>query len=147
RCEEVLAACRRSPDPTAFARAALIYAGPLPEWGRIEPAVRAVLEEACRIGTAVDDALRARLYARLAGDMVATNEVEQGERIFALCEDAAAAARRAGASGALAIALMGKYYVTRFSMRPAKPGEIQPTFQEMLAAAEAGGEHEYIAAV
>jgi hypothetical protein len=147
RCDEVLAACRRTPDPAAFARAALIYAGPLPEWGRIEPAVRAVLEEACRMGTAVDDALRARLYARLAGDMVATNEVEQGERIFALCEEAAAAARRSGASGALAIALMGKYYVTRFSMRPAKPGEIQPTFQEMLAAAEAGGEHEYVAAV
>src|SRR5262249_18487867 len=30
RCEEVMAACRRSPDPAAFARASLIYAGPLP---------------------------------------------------------------------------------------------------------------------
>src|SRR6185369_11201566 len=52
RCEEVLAACRRTPDPAAFARAALIYAGPLPEWGRIEPPVRAVLEEASRMGAA-----------------------------------------------------------------------------------------------
>ena len=46
---------------------------------------------------ALDDALRARLYARLAGDLIAANEVEQGERIFALCDEAAAAARRAGA--------------------------------------------------
>ena len=65
--------------------------------GRIEPAVRAVLEEACRAAPALDDALRARLYARLAGDLIAANEVEQGERVFALCDEAAAAARRAGA--------------------------------------------------
>ena len=71
----------------------------------------------------LDDALRARLYARLAGDLIATNEVEQGERIFALCDEAAAAARRAGASGALAIALMGTHYVTRLGMRPARPGD------------------------
>src|SRR5262249_1663181 len=42
RCEEIMAACRRMPDPEAFARAALIYAGPIPELGRVEPAVRAV---------------------------------------------------------------------------------------------------------
>ena len=147
RCEDVLAACRRTPDPAAFARAALIYAGPLPEWGRMEPSVRAVLEEACRMGPAMDDALRARLYARLAGDLIATNEVEQGERIFALCNEAAAAARRSGACGALAIALMGTYYVTGLGMRPAAPGETVPTFDEILEAAEAGGEHEYAVAV
>ncbi len=147
RCEEVLTTCRRTPDPATLARAALIYAGPLPEWGRIEPPVRAVLEEACRLGPAIDDALRARLYARLAGDLIATNEVEQGERIYALCDEAAAAARRAGAAGALAIALMGTHYVTRLGMRPARPGERMPTFDEILAAAEAGGEHEYAAAV
>jgi hypothetical protein len=106
-----------------------------------------VLEEASRMGAAIDDALRARLYARLAGDLIATNEVEQGERIFALCEEAAEAARRSGASGALAIALMGTHYVTRLGMRPAKPGDRLPTFAEILEAAEAGGEHEYAAAV
>ncbi len=147
RCERVMASCRRTPNPAVFARAALIFAGPLPEWGRIEPVVRAVLEEACQTAAAIDDALRARLFARLAGDLIATNEVEQGERIFALCEDAAAAARRAGASGALAIALMGTHYVTRLGMRPARPGERMPTFDEILGAAEAGGEHEYAAAV
>jgi len=131
-------------DPGAFARAALIYAGPLPGWGRMEPAVRAVLEEACRTAPAADDALRARLYARLGGDLIATNEVEQGERIFALCNEAAAAARRAGASGARALALLGIYYVARLGMRLGGP---LPSFQEMLEAAEAGGEHEYAAAV
>jgi len=147
RCERVMDACRRDPDPMAFARAALIFAGPLPEWGRMEPTVRAVLEEAYLSAAAIDDALRARLLARLAGDLIATNTVEQGERIFALCEEAATAARRSGASGALAIALMGTHYVTRLGMRPARPGERMPTFEEILAAAEAGGEHEYAAAV
>src|SRR5262249_3289423 len=33
RCAEVLADCRRTPDPAAFARAALLYAGPMPEFG------------------------------------------------------------------------------------------------------------------
>src|SRR5262249_50709916 len=69
RCEEIMAACRRSSDPVTFARAALIYAGPIPEWGRVETAVRGVLEEAIRSAPALDDALRARLYGRLAGDL------------------------------------------------------------------------------
>src|SRR5262249_35147171 len=70
RCAEVLADCRRTPDPAAFARAALLYAGPMPEFGRIEPAVRAVLEEAWRAGQAGDDALRARLAAGVGGGPV-----------------------------------------------------------------------------
>lgn len=147
RCEEVMAACRRAPDPSAFARAALIFAGPIPEWGRIEPITRAILEEACRAGAALDDALRARLYARLAGDLIATNEVEQGERVFALCDDAAAAARRAGAPGALAIALTGTYYAAVIGMRRAASRGAVPNPQEILEAAEAGGEHEYAAAI
>src|SRR5262249_15755647 len=133
--------------PTAFARASLIYAGPLPEWGRIEPAVRAALEDACRAGESLDDALRARLYARLAGDLIAANEVEQGARVYALCDEAAAAARRAHAAGALAIALMGTYYAAAMGMRPAAPGGAVPRSQDILDAAEAGEEHEYAAAV
>ena len=66
---------------------------------------------------------RARLYARLAGDLIAANEVEQGERVFALCDEAAAAARRAGDRGALAIALLGHLLRARsMGMRPAAPG-------------------------
>ena len=107
RCEEIMAAARRAADPEALARAALIHAGPIPEWGRVEPAVRAGLEEASRASVALDDALRARVHARLAGDLIAANEFSQGSRVLALCEDAAAAARRAGADGPLAIALAG----------------------------------------
>jgi len=146
RCEEVLAASRRNPNPEAFARAALIHAGLLPEWGRVEPRVRAVLEEACRLGPSLDDGLRARLYGRLAGDLIAANELAQGERVFALCDEAAAAARRAGEAGALAIALMGTYYASRLGMRPATQVTV-PSSDEILAAAEAGGEHEFAAAI
>ncbi len=152
RCAEVLAACRRAPDPAAFARAALIHAGPMPEFGRIEPPVRAVLEEACRAGSALDDELRARLFARLAGDLIAANEIGQGPRIFALCDEAAAAARRAGAPGALAIALMGTYMAASMGLQSAAPGgpvpsSPVPSSEEILAAAEAGSEHEYAAAI
>ncbi len=143
-CDEVMAACRRTRDPEALVRAALIYAGPVPEFGRVEPAVRARLEEACRGGPAIDDALRARLYARLAGDLIAANEVEHGARVFALCDDAAAAARRAQAPGALAMALTGTYYAAAMGMRPAG---VVPSSQEILEAAEAGGEHEFTAAI
>jgi len=99
RCAEVVEACRRTCDANglardadALARAALVYAGPVPEFGRIEPAARAILEEAAKHGAALEDALRARLYARLAGDLIAANEIEQGARVFALCQEAAAAA-------------------------------------------------------
>lgn len=146
-CEQVMTACRRLNDPESFARAALIHAGPIPEWGRVEPPVRAVLEEASRHGPVLDDALKARLYARLAGDIIAANEVKQGERVFSLCDEAAAAARRAAAPGALAVALMGTYYAAAMGMRRAECGRDVPSSQEMLAAAEAGGEHEYAAAI
>jgi hypothetical protein len=144
RCEEVMAACRRTPDPEAFARAALIYAGPIPEFGRVEPAVRAVLEGACRLRVA-DEALRARLLARLGGDLIAANEIEQGERIHALCDAAAEAARHANAPGPLAIALTGTYYAA--TVMRARPAGAVPNPQEILEAAEAGGEHEYAAAI
>jgi AAA ATPase domain len=146
-CEEIMTACRRTSDPEAFARAALIHAGPIPEWGRVEPAVRAVLEEASRASLGLDDALRARLHARLAGDLIAANEVAQGPRVFALCDDAVAAARRAGADGPLAVALTGTYYAAVMGMCPAEPGAAVPDSQEILETAEAGGEHECATAI
>src|SRR5262249_52552803 len=124
-----------------------IYAGPIPEWGRIEPAVRAVLEETSRMAPALDDTLRARLHARLAGDLIAANEIAQEARVFALCDDAAAAARRAGADGARAVALTGSYYATVMGMRRGAPGGALPSPQDILDAAEAGGEHESAAAI
>ncbi|MEW6273137.1 MAG: AAA family ATPase, partial [Thermodesulfobacteriota bacterium] len=147
RCESVMAACRRRPNPEAFARAALIHAGPYAEWGRLEPSVRAVLEEAARAGAALDDALRARLYGRLAGDIVAVNERRQGARVYALCDEAAAAARRAGDDGALAIALTGIYYAAAMGMRREGDDVPLPTIEEILTVAEAGGEHAFAAAI
>jgi AAA ATPase domain len=147
RCAEVMAACRRTPDPEALARAALIFAGPLPEWGRVEPSVRAALEEASRSADALDDALRARLHTRLAGDLIAANEVAQGARVFALCDGAAAAARRAGADGALAFALTGTYYAAAMGMQPVGLSGPVPNSQEIVAMAEAAGEHECAAAI
>ena len=142
-CDEVMAVCRRPADPETFARAALIYAGAMPEWGKVEPPVRAVLEEACRHGSELEDALRARLYARLAGDLVAANEVDQGPRVFALAEEAANAARRANAPGPLAIALLASYLAWGMRMRPSSDVPVAvPDPQEMLEAAVAGGERE-----
>ncbi len=147
RCDEIMAAARRTADSEVLARAALIHAGPIPEWGRVEPAVRAVLEEASRASLALDDALRARLHARLAGDLIAANELAQGARVLALCEDAAAAARRAGANGPLSIALAGIYYAAAMGMCPADAGGTVPSSQEILEIAEAAGEHECAAAI
>lgn len=144
-CTEVLEACRRTPNPAVTARAALIFAGTLPEWGRVEPAVRAVLEEACRVGAALDDGTRARLQGRLAGDLIAANEVEQSARVFALCDEAAATARRANDPGALAIALTGTYFAS--AILGGRPDVTVPSTQDILDAAEAGNEHEYIAAI
>jgi hypothetical protein len=146
RCEGVMTACRRTADPETFARAALLFAGPIPEWGKNEPAVRAVLEEACRMGALLPDAPKARLYARLAGDLIAANAVDQGPRIVGLCDEAAAAARRANATDALAVALLGTYTTAVVDLSTAEPGGPLPDSDEALAAAEASGEHEYAAA-
>jgi hypothetical protein len=146
-CDEVMAACRRKVDHETFARAVLIYAGPLPEFGRIEPAARAALEEACRTGESVDDELRARLYARLAEDLIAANEVEQGERVFGLCKDAAKAARQAGAAGPLAVALASTYYAMAMGMRSGAHQIDVPGSEEIVELAEWGGEPEIAAAM
>lgn len=151
RCQAVMAACRRVPRAAFLARAALIHVGPMPEFGRVDPSARAALEEACR-GADIDDGLRARLYARLAGDLIAANEVEQAARVHTLCDQATRAARSAGDSGALAMALMGRYYALALRMRPPEgeaphDTERMPNPLEIIAVAEAAGEHEVAAAM
>jgi hypothetical protein len=149
RCEHVLDACRRVPRPSAFARAALLLVGPTPEFGRVVPSERALLEEACRDADALDDGLRARLFARLAGDIFAAGENGQAKRVLALCTDAAEAARRAGDSGALAMALLGSRYAATLGLATAAPGERPRVARaaDIIDAAEAGGEHEIAAAI
>jgi hypothetical protein len=87
------------------------------------------------------------VHARLAGDLIAANEVARGARVLALCDDAAAAARRAGADGALAVALTGTYYAAAMGIHPAPAGGTVPSSQEILEAAEAVGEHECAVAI
>lgn len=149
RCEEVLVACRRTPRPALLARAALVYVGPTPEFGRVTPADRAALEAAHRESAGLDDGLKARLFARLAGDLIAANEVAEADRVFALCDEAADAARRANDTGALAMALLGSYYANALRLCAGDPavGRRIPSAREVLAAAEAGGEHEIAAAI
>lgn len=148
RAERVVAACRRVPSPNTFARAALLAVGPTPEFGRVVPGDRALLEEACRASDALEDGLRARLFARLAGDIFAAGETGQAERVLALCDAAADAARRAGDSGALAMALLGSRYAVTLGLKTrdgARPRVASA--REIIAAAEAGGEHEVAAAI
>jgi tetratricopeptide (TPR) repeat protein len=149
-CEAVMTTCRSTGRSALLVRAALIHVGPTPQFGRVVPAERAVLEEALRCAGDVDDGSKARLHARLAADLFAANETEQAERVLDLCDEAARAARRAGDAGALAMALLGTYYAAALRLRPRDFREGRrsvPTAEEILAAAEAGGEHEISAAI
>jgi hypothetical protein len=116
RCQEVALACQSIPRPDLLGRAALLHAGPVPEFGRLDPETRAILEAACREGDRIDDAPRAQLYARLAADIFATNDLEQMPRAAALSDEAASAARRVGDAGALARALFARLYSGQFGL-------------------------------
>lgn len=148
-CREVVAAARETGRCDVLARAALIHAGPVPHFYRIEPEVRALLEEACRAADAVDDAVRSRLLARLAADIIAANDVEQMGRAFGLGEQAADAAQRAGDAGALAQALMVGFFLSALGAEPPPdaPAAAPTSLQDVLDAAEAADDLEFAAEV
>ena len=108
RCEEVMAACRRTPDPEAFARAALIYAGPIPEWGRVEPS-RAGGPRGSLSGERWPSTTRSGRGSTPGSPATSSRPTRsRRERASSPCATMRpAAARRAGADGALAIALAG----------------------------------------
>jgi AAA ATPase domain len=153
RCREAAIACREAHRPDLLGRAALIHAGPVGDFYRTDPDARAFLEEACRAGRGLDDSLRARLYGRLAGDIIAANEIDQINRAAVLADEAASAARRAGDSGALAQALLASFYLAALGTRP--PADAAyiivpptlPTLQDILEAAESAGELEFAAGI
>jgi len=152
RCAEVLMACRRTLRPAPLARAVLLHVGPTPQFGRVAPSERALLEEAYRGADGLDDALRARLCARLAGDIIAAKEPEQSERVLALCDQATQSAERAGDAGALAIALLCRRYASALRLRTRSGATLAPDLdvasaQQIIAAAEAAGEYESTAAL
>ena len=108
--------------------------------------MRALLEDAGRSVDALDDALRARLHARLAADILAANDMGQIGRAIALSNDAAEAARRAGDYGALAQAQMVGLYAAALGMvSPGSGHEASvPSPHEILEAAERGGALEVV---
>ncbi len=148
-CRDVVVAARASGRHDLLARAALIHAGPMPHFYRVEPEVRALLEEACRVGDSVDDAVRSRLLGRLAADVIAANDIDQMPHAYALGAAAADAARRAGDSGALAPALMVGMYLSLLGIEPAPDAPVPPptSLQEILEAAEAADDLEFAAEI
>ncbi len=153
QCREAAAACRALDRADLLGRAALIAAGPVPDFYRQDPEARSALEEACRAPERVDDTLRARLQARLASEIIAANEIEQFERAAVLGDEAAMAARRAGDAGALARALFAGFYLAALGTRPRTSGAqvivppTLPTLQELLESAEAAGDLEFAAEI
>lgn len=153
QCRAATSACRAVHRPDLLARAALIYAGPVPDFYRADADARAVLEEACRNTELTDDVLRARLLARLASDIIAANEIDQMERASLLGDEAAAAARRSGDAGALARARFAGFYLAALGTRPRTSGAqvivppTLPSLQELLETAEAAGDLEFAAEI
>lgn len=153
QCREATRASRGADRPDLLARAALIHAGPVPDFYRVDPDARAALEEACRNAERIDDVLGARLRARLASDIIAANELDQLERAAVLGDEAAAAARRSGDSSALARALFAGFYLAALGTRPRTSGAqvivppTLPSLQELLNTAEATGDLEFAAEI
>ncbi|MEO6026088.1 MAG: hypothetical protein ABIR79_04405, partial [Candidatus Binatia bacterium] len=153
QCREATSACRALHRPDLLARAALIYAGPVPDFYCVDVDARAALEDACRNTELTDDVLRARLKARLASDIIAANEIDQLERASVLGDEAAAAARRAGDSGALARAQFAGFYLAALGTKPRTSGAqvimppTLPSLQELLDAAEEAGDFEFAAEI
>ncbi len=142
QCREAAERARAIGRSDLLGRAALITAGPVPDFYRVDPEGRAALEEACRAAEQVDDALRARLQARLASDIIAANEIDQFDRAAVLGDEAASAARRIGDAGALARAVFAGFYLAALGTRPRTSGThvivppTLPSLQELLDAAE-----------
>jgi hypothetical protein len=133
RGAEVMAAARRTVDPEAFARAARVHAD-RSRSGDGSARGAGGSREASRAGSILDDALRARLHARLASDLIAASQVAHEGRIAALCDDAHAAARRAG--GGLAVAVTATVYAADMGIRPV------PSARGIPETAEAEGDDE-----
>jgi DNA-binding CsgD family transcriptional regulator len=130
---------RRLGDGTLLARAAFGYAGAWATFGRSDAATVALLEEAlARLGEA-DSALRCRLLGRLAMELLPGDADPRRE---ALSAEAVTAARRLGDAPTLAHALNARHHVLS---DPRLLTQRLALATEMVAVAEAAGEHELIA--
>ncbi len=94
-------------DAEQFALAALGFGGLVVQVGVVDERLCALLEEALALLPEDDDALRVRVQARLGMELLYSTDRQRRETISAA---AVAAARRAGASPALAYALHARHY-------------------------------------
>ncbi|HEY3019989.1 MAG TPA: protein kinase [Solirubrobacteraceae bacterium] len=99
-------AARELSSPERLARAALGYGGPRGSFGVVDEELVGLLEEALAALGARDDAVRARLLARLAMELYFAGA---GARRAALVDEALAIARRLGDPATLAYALNARY--------------------------------------
>ena len=129
-------AARRGGSHERLARAALGFAGPWGTAGMTDESVVRLLEEALAVVGDGDGALRARLLARLAVELVWTGA---RERRLALSADAVAMARRLGDARALAFALYGRHWAL---LGPDRLEERLAVASELVEIAEQAGEKE-----
>ena len=123
-------------DPALLGRAALGYAGPWSQLGRVEEDVAALLQEALGALGGEDTPLRARLLARLALELYYAGDPD---RRLALSAEAVALARRLGDPMALATCLDARHYAL---WRPETVQERLEVASELRRLAEAAGDPE-----
>lgn len=153
RCDEALALCRAHGRRDLLVRVAITYAGDVPEWGHLDPAARAVLEEAAHVADTAADAAQARALARLAIDVTFAHEGGALDRVPSLCKRALAAAQRADDLGALADAQAARFYwdtlIGPLQARPPRAVRRRSavTSGEVIAAAMAAGHLERVVSI
>jgi hypothetical protein len=130
------AAARALGDPALLGRAALGYAGPWSQLGRVEEDVAALLQEALATLGGEDSPLRARLLARLALELYYAGDPD---RRLALSAEAVELARRLGDPMALATCLDARHYAL---WRPETVQERLEVAAELRGLAEAAGDPE-----
>ena len=133
---EAAAVARALGDPALLGRAALGYAGPWSQLGRVEEDVAALLQEALAALGGEDSPLRARLLARLALELYYAGDPD---RRLALSAEAVELARRLGDPMALATCLDARHYAL---WRPETVHERLEVATELRRLAEAAGDPE-----
>jgi DNA-binding SARP family transcriptional activator len=123
-------------DAALLARAALGYAGPWSNFGRVEPRRVQLLEEALAAVGRDETPLRARLLARLGLELYYSGDAE---RPLALTGEAVELAQRLGDPPTLASCLVARHYAL---WRPETIGARLAVAAELRAVAEQTGDPE-----
>jgi tetratricopeptide (TPR) repeat protein len=133
---EAAVVARALGDPALLGRAALGYAGPWSQLGRVDEDVAALLQEALATLGGEDSPLRARLLARLALELYYAGDPD---RRLALSAEAVELARRLGDPMALATCLDARHYAL---WRPETVNERLEVAAQLRRLAESAGDPE-----